>query len=667
MSAQTITRREFLRVSALAAAGVAVAACAETTAPEAATVAPKVEPATKAAVAATATPAPEQAKPKEAPGLADQVSSGKLPPLEERIGSESLVVVRENPDFTQEIGTYGGTLSTPRLINQAEEYVLLLSSDTKTTLPNIAKAWSYSEDGKTFTLYYRKDAKWSDGDPFTTDDTVFWWEDVQNNQTLTASISPRWKASGEPMQMTKVDDFTVELLYAEPRYYMHNNLDSTAFAGYQGAGGDNFFLPRHYLEQYHIQYNAQADELAKKENLETWDKIFLNRCQNMGNQVVGVPVLNPWVKTEDVLTGNTWDRNPYYFKVDPEGNQLPYVDKVVQVKGLDQESHLMKMLSGENDYEAWGIALADWPMLSDGQEKGGYDLWMARDYWTASPCLNMNPAYDKDPEIQKLLSDKRFRQALSMAIDRNEILEKVFLGRGEACAACPNKEAFFYKPEWATKYAEYDPDKANSVLDDLGISQRDEEGFRTNLSGGRLEMTMETTQDQPSWVPGSELVKSFWEAVGVRTILKVQDGTLMSTRQNANEIQVMVRLNDKQGEKALLATNAQWLRSAWWAPPWYLWYNSKGEKGIEPPDSVKHLYDLCDQVGRTPPDKVTDVMHEIFDTMTEEVYLIGTIGYTGKPAITSKKLGNVDKLAYGDCADNGGTRNNWAEIVYWKQ
>jgi peptide/nickel transport system substrate-binding protein len=664
---KTITRREFLKVSALTVAGAVAASCTTQPVEPTATTAPIETP----VAAATATPepvataAPETAK--EAPQLSELVASGGLPPVEERLGAEPWVVVRENPGFTQEIGTYGGTLRTPRGISQANDYPLLLSSDCKATLPNIAKAWDYSEDGKTFTLYLRKGMKWSDGEPFTAADILFWWEDVQNDERLVSTPGAQWKASGQTMEMSMADDYAVQLKYAEPRYYVHNLIDSTAFGGRQGGGGGDFFLPKHYLTQYHISYNPQADDLAKAEGFEDWTQIIKNRFLNQGDIVVGVPCPDPWMKTEDEVAGNTWERNPYYFKVDPEGNQLPYVDRVVQEKGLDTETHLLKMLGGEVDFEAWGIALGDWPMLSQGQEKGGYDLWMAGDYWTASPCFNMVPTYDKDLELQKLLQNKQFKQALSIAIDRDEINEKVFLGNGVPCQACPHRDAFFYKEEWAKKYAEYDPDKANAMLDELGLDQRDEEGFRTKPNGDRLELFLETSADQPTWGPGSELVRDHWQAVGVRTTYKLQDGTLLSTRVSANEVQIYARLNDKQGEKALLSTNAQWLRSPFWAALWFQWYNSNGKQGMEPPEQMKRLYDLCDEVGRTPPDEVTGVMHEIFDTMTEELYVIGTIGYAGKPAITSKKLGNVDQLAYGDNSDTGGTRNNWLEIFFWKE
>jgi peptide/nickel transport system substrate-binding protein len=661
-----ISRREFVKVSTLAAAGTLIAACAKTSTEEPA---PTAAQATTAAATATPQPtaAPEAAK--EAPQLVTKVGAGELPPYEDRLPAEPMVVVRENPGFTQEIGTYGEKMQLGRAMGwqSRSASVLRLGPDTTETIPHLAKAWEYAEDGTGVTVFFRRGTKWNDGEPFTVDDVLFWYEDYVSNEEFYPIFPSQWRPGGEPATFTKVDDYTVQVQFSVPTYYMEHRLDNTGGRGSEFEGSNGFYFPSHYLKEYHIDYNPDAGALATAEGFESWDQIFSNRIvRPSGDSTLGVPVMEVWTKTEDTASAQTWVRNPYMWLVDPAGNQLPYIDTCYVSKVTDTETVLMMILAGEIDFEGWGISVGDWPTVFDGQDKGGYDLWMGKDYWASAAAFQLNQTYALDDDLRDIFRDKRFRQALSYAIDRGEINEKVYLGMATPCASTPNKICPWYKDEWTTLHATYDPDKANELLDEMGLTNRDDEGYRTKPNGDRLEVVIECTDTYFMWVPSAELSKSYWEAVGVRTIVKLDDSDLLWTRRGSNEQQIFTWVNDGMGPNQLLSANMSYPGVAA-SPLWNQWRSSAGESGEQPPAELVELIEWCDQVTQTPLEEVIPLAQKIWDRALENVYLIGTCGYAGKPCITNKKLGNVDQNAYGDNWDCGGTLNNWLEVFFWKE
>ncbi len=664
------SRRDFLRLSALTVFGVVTASCKQA-APTSVPVAEEKEAepapvkAEEPAAESVEAAAPKTEAIKEAPSVHAKVQAGELPPLDERLPKEPLVLIREG--IEQEIGTYSDDkpfISASSASHHISEYFLMLNADCTKTIPNIGKAWETSEDGKPFTVYLREGMKWSDGHPFTADDIIFWYEDYVKNEELNPVFPTSWKVGGEPMEMVKIDDFTVEMRFAQPFYYMPYTINSNAFRGRQeGGAGGGFYLPAHFMKQFHIKHNPDADKLAQEQDYEYWYELF---GYYAGALRIGCPALGPWVLTEEAATGNTYERNPYYFKVDPEGNQLPYISTMRSMAWEDNEGHLMLMVSGQIDYEAWGVSVGDWPVLKKNEEKGDFEVWMGGDCWVGYADFWLNETFDADPEMGEILANPKFRQALSLAIDRDEIVEKIGLGNGIPMQATVWRDCSFYKEEWGTAYAELDIDRANALLDEIGLDKRDEEGFRLKPSGDKLTLIIECTTAIPYWVPISELTKSYWEAVGVRTILQVQEWNTLWTRLGANEMHIFTWVVDNKHEFVLLAGNSGFQQMSWWGLKWWQWLTTDGAEGIEPSDDVKRLYELCSAIPSTPPDQIAAVMQEIWDDQAKNIRAIGTIGYVGKPIYTKKKLGNVDKKAYADNADIGGTRNNWCEMWFWK-
>ncbi len=408
----------------------------------------------------------------EAPVLRVKVAAGELPPVEERLPEEPLVV-----QPYEQIGKYGGTLHLSMVSMRAQypaaqinmAYVLMMDREFENVIPNVAKDWKISEDGKTFTLYLRKGHKWSDGAPFTADDILFWWEDVMLNKELTPGIPSQWTPGGEPMKLRKIDDYTIEYNFAKPYYSVAYNFASVGQRGRQG----DVLLPKHALKKYHIKYNSDADKLAKEEGYDHWYQLFTQWADfSTGRQPVGIPSLNAWVAKKELPDGLIFERNPYYFKIDTAGNQLPYIDKIQAVSFHQTETHLLQMVTGQIDYEAWGTSMADFPVLQANAEKGGYRVWIGGDSWGAAPGLFFNQNYKEDPVLGDILRDDRFRHALSLAIDRDEVNDIVFLGKGVPRQATVHSSTSFVEEKWARWYANYDPERARQIRDEMERNEK---------------------------------------------------------------------------------------------------------------------------------------------------------------------------------------------------
>jgi peptide/nickel transport system substrate-binding protein len=358
---------------------------------------------------------------KEAPMLAELVAKGELPPVEERLSKDPLVVLP-----IESIGQYGGTWYRGwRGIKDFHCYgrinyepMLRWPRDPREGVqPGLAKDWKWSDGGQTLTLYLREGLKWSDGAPFTVDDIIFWWEDIENDTDITTAPHTEWVVAGEPMELEKVDDTTIKLKFAGP-----NGLAETvglAFHGNQwplGFERFGFFAPRHYLEQFHPKYNADAtydlfEEMAWEYNPER-------------------PAMTPWRVTEweagaDHMVAS---RNPYYWKVDPEGNQLPYIDEVYFYLVEDCSAVESLALAGKIDMQARCMSLSTYPVFLENAAAGDYEAFL----WTTASASGLtffpNQSYS-DPAYRELLQDLKFRQALSLAIDRDTLNDIVWLGQ----------------------------------------------------------------------------------------------------------------------------------------------------------------------------------------------------------------------------------------------
>lgn len=568
----------------------------------------------------------------EAPEIAQRVDAGELPPVTERLPQDPMVV-----EPVERIGEYGGEwrwgligAETPFVRIMAYENLVRWNPEWTEIVPNVAESFEVSDDATTYTFKLREGMKWSDGQPFTADDIMFWYEDVLMNEELTPSV-PSWLTSGdEPVVVEKLDDTTVRFTFAEP-----NGLFMQRLATPDGMAPTDF--PRHYLEQFHKKYNEDVGTLVEEAGAADWptfweakvgDPFALSRWQDPNR-----PSIHAWSPTSALGEGTrvVAVRNPYYWKVDPEGNQLPYLDRLVFDQVEDVEVLLLKALGGEIDMQDRHVAtLANKAVFADNMAAGDYRFFdtVPADMNEMIIALNLN---HKNPVKREVFQNKDFRIGLSHAINRQEIIDLVYVGQGKPHQAAPRPESEFYHEQLATQYTEYDVELANEHLD-RAFPEKDAQGFRLGPDGKRISFAVEVTPAyRPAQVDALELIQGYWREVGVDMQIRAQERTLLYTRKNANEHDAVVWGGD--GGLADAVLDPRWYfpysDESNFAQAWRTWYTNPGGAGAttqpeEPPPATKQQMELYDQLKTTAdPERQAELFREILDIAAEEFYAIG--------------------------------------------
>jgi len=611
-------------------------------------------------------PAPAPSKYSEAPELAALAKAGSLPPVEDRLPENPMVI-----EPNHEVGKYGGRLVV-RESPQGPYYErsnLLLNRTATETIPNIVEGWEFNSDGTEFTMHLRKGLRWSNGDPCTADDWLFGYYDIDLDETLNTSI-PNWAKIGDDViQMKKIDDYTVKLIFTKPFYGVLNKMNMVGARHYWSP------QPKEWLSKYHIKYNPDADKLAAAEGFENWWQYFdqvadrEDTVNNFTGEKLGRPELSAWVFKEEQPTAYIYERNPYYYKVDSAGNQLPYIGSVIGMKVDDKEINLMKILNGELDIGGWGLGISDFPALKKGEDTAKYNAWVAPDFWGSATvyCINQTYVGENADVMNPWLQNVKFRRALSLAMNRDEINELVGMGQGVPRAATMHPLTTGYKEEWGTAYAEYDPDRANALLDEIGLSGRDAEGFRTDPDGNTIVLDIPIRPSHTYWIEMTELAQQHWQAVGVKVNVKDVGNNLMQMFKASTQM-VFTWALDRMYGPAFIESNGSWLNPAFWngpiGPLWKVWLTGGGEDGVEPPQLIKDMYAKCLEIQYVSPEEQEAIIEFIGDAYAENVWMIGTVGMIGKPVTIKKDLGNVrdDFFAEGISVPN----NQWVQQYYWK-
>ena len=626
--------------------------------------APTAAPAAEAPAEAPAAEAPAEApaaapagKYSEAPMLAELVKAGKLPPVDERLPLEPFVVDKgvliseqDLPDWQP--GKYGGTLNfahavanwNPDIFIGANENLLCAPGIGLEGLrPCIVSDYQVSPDNKEFTFTLRKGLKWSDGQPVTTEDVRFTWEDVYGNEKLTPSFPNRFrdggKAGANPAKLTIIDDLTWKLTFGEP---YGGFLREISIKGWQGY--TDLLRPSHYLKQFHPKYadmesQAIKDEMAKLNLKDEWWQLFANKnCNNWdltNPRCVNYPSLYAWV---GVPSGNpnllTFERNPYYWKVDAAGQQLPYIDRLQSQQVNDVEMLTLKVLNGEVDFVRESTALVKLPLYKENEEKAGIRAQLMDNHVDPS-CFYLNLTY-ADETWRKIVNDVRFRQAVMYSINYQEIIEQVYYGFAQVPKLVP---------------AEYNPDKANQLLDEIGLSARDADGYRIGPDGKTFVIAIEHAAHAPDISPAAELVSQHLKAVGLKAPVKQIDPQLWGTRIAANEIQATF----------IWDVQPMWADNTWtdyipnnqWAPLWYLWFTSDGKEGEEPPAAAKELFDILNGRNQAIPYSEADLKlrDDLYRNYAENIWIFPLAEKVNYAMVVSQKLGNIPQSGQAIGAD----------------
>ncbi|HEX9479885.1 MAG TPA: ABC transporter substrate-binding protein [Methylomirabilota bacterium] len=604
---------------------------------------------------------------KEAPALAELVKAGKLPPVQERIGQDPLVV---KP--LREIGRYGGTwrrgftgpfdTSNGHRVAQNDKLLYYDYTGTK-VVPNIARGWEVSPDGKVTTVLLRRGMRWSDGQPFTADDFVFWYQDVYLNKELVPVPLSVMTINGKPVVIEKVDASTIRFVSPEPYYALPVVLASVWGIGHHARFGRDAlggFAPAHYMKQFHPKY-ASAEELNRKVaelKFDSWVTMFKNRndaCRN-----VDLPVVTPW-KTTSPLTTPSWvlERNPYSVWVDADGNQLPYIDRIRMTLGENLEVINLRAIAGEYDSQARHIDISKLPVFLENQQKGGYRVYLDPSDQGADVGLFCNQTYEKDAEIARWLGTREFRIALSHGIDRAQINETFVLGLGQTGSGAPGERTLYFPgAEYKTLHAGYDVKKANAMLDKLGLTRRDGEGYRLRQDGGgRLRLALTTYLGFLPFTRIAEMLVEHWKKIGIRGEVQEMERGLATARLRANEHQIYF---ETQWGADNIYGHTPWIFPADGGIPlgplYGTWYASAGARGKTPPPRMRELMDKYRKSFSVKDAERIRLAKEVWKIALDEMWMIPVV--SNSPAsqgvrVIKTNMGNIpERLWNSAVSDN---------------
>lgn len=596
-------------------------------------------PAAQAPAAAPAAPAADTSA-KEAPMLAAKVAAGELPPLEERLPANPKVV-----QPTESLGQYGGTWRMGLRGGQDNallvrtigyEHLVRWTPDWTGIEPNVAESYEASADATEYTFKLREGMKWSDGAPLTADDILFWYEDILTNEEYQAVHPlPNWlRAGGKPVVIEKLDDYAFKVIFTEPNGLFIQNLA-------QPIGDDFTRWPKHYASQFHPKYNTETlDALIAQAGANDWVNLMDLKVGGVPGtpydarwQNSELPTLKPWRLTIAYGEGTTQvvgERNPYYFKVDPEGRQLPYIDRVVYEIGEDVQVLVLRALNGEIDMQDRHIATLDnKAVFVDNAETGGYGFFetVPASMNVQAIALNLN---HKDPVKREIYQNKDFRIGLSHAINRQEIIDTIYVGQGEPWQLAPRPTSPLYNERLAKQYTEYNVDLANEYLDKAGYTERDAQGFRLGPDGKRIVVQVDVQAISQNWIDTLELIKGYWAAVGIQMEPNVMDRSLMYTRKDSNEHDASTWAGDG-GLDVIMEPRWYFPFSgeSLFAEAWKEYYNNPSGVGSlvppeEPPASTKRQMELYDQIKATgDAAKQEALMKEILEIAADEFYALG--------------------------------------------
>ncbi len=550
----------------------------------------------------------------EAPMLATMVDAGVLPPVEERLPENPLVL-----EPLEEIGTYGGTLrhGTAELFNSLPRdltreplvmWHLPLNGDGPMQ-PNLAESWEANEDFTEWTFYLRQGVKWSDGEPFTSEDIeFFWYDNILNENVIDTSVTSPLLLNGEYPTLEIVDDFTIKFIYPEP------------FPIFVEAAGsiDEIAMPKHYLTQFHPEYTEGA-------TYEDYNRAHLH--QNGRSQVT----LQAWM-FEEYIPGEIYrvTRNPYYWKVDTAGNQLPYFDSAQYEIVEDRQAVALGAVTGQIDLDATWVGVQHLQLFTEAIQEGRDISLTFADFSGVAFYFNLD---HEDPVKQALYRDINFRRAFSMALNREEIGNLFYAGLFNPTGTVFAPESGYYTEEDAQLWAAYDPEAANALLDEAGYADVDGDGFRESPDGEPLQIVLEVGIHD-LYTPMTELVVEYMEAIGINAIMDADDQTLVRDRFYAGSFDVHVW--DRDGADYPLGP--QFSEFAPSGPNTPAWHMNWAEDPIS--DDFLRMSELMNESITVPAEDRVPLLTEVSHLHADNVWTVAT-GFWQRPFVKSNRLGNA--------------------------
>ena len=602
----------------------------------------------------------------EAPMLHEKVLAGELPPLDERIPAEPLVIEPYN-----EIGQYGGTWHRFDTSTTGDHLTMSMYGyspvhwvkDGLDKRPGLAKGWDFNEDKTEYTLSFREGTKWSDGEPFTVDDFLYWWEDMVLNSDH-SDVPPDYLISGgETATVSKVDDYTLKFTFAAPSPLFLDRL--AMWPNGMLPGSERLFVPKHYASQFHPKYNSEYTTYELHDEKIDW------------RANPETPVLNPWMPVEyEAGTRLKLERNPYYYAVDTAGNQLPYIDNIDVTYIENLEVSKLRILAGEQEIcgrPCTSQPLSELSVFRDAEATIGLKTYLWDSGGGTGVMVYPNWTHT-DPQKRELYRNRDFRLALSHAIDRDKVQKIVYFGTGELTTGTMSPKAIEFTSndtgrelyeQWRDLAIEYDPEQAATLLDSAGAVDANGDGIRDLPSGDELTLRIDCSagaMQSKTNTQATEIIKEGWEAVGLQVQINVVPDEQMSVMQDNSEIDIRGCWGVGDGPNFLVFPNwVVWVGNDRTAPLYGAWYQVRGtaKEGTEldldplernppreePPegDPAWKLWELYDAARVEPDDaKRLALSQDIIRVHIEEgPFFIGTVGNNPSIVAFLDKVGNV--------------------------
>ncbi len=581
--------------------------------------------------------------PVEPPYFAADVAAGRLPPVAQRLPERPLVV---EMDGGRTIGRYGGTLN---LLMARSKDVRQMVVYGYARLVRYGRAYDITPDilekvdiegGRIFTLHLRRGHRWSDGAPFTTEDFRYWWEDVANNPKL-APAGPRveLRIDGELPTVDIIDETTIRFSWSKPNPKFLPALAS--------ASPLYIYRPAHYLKQFHPRYTdpETLKRLASDMGQRNWAALH-NRMDNLyKNDNIEMPSLQPWVNTTRMPAERfTFVRNPYFHRVDPEGRQLPYIDRVA-MQIANAKIIPAKAGTGETDLQARYLRFDNFTFLKQNEERHGFRTLLWRDgkgsHMTLYPNLNA-----RDPVWRAMLRDVRFRRALSLAINRYEINQVIYYGLAYGGQNTVLPQSPLFRENYRQAWTEFDLDQANRLLDEIGLTRRGGDGLRLLPDGRAAEIIVETAGESTEQTDVLSLVHDSWRKIGIKLHSKPSQRDVIRNRIYAGATVMSIWEGLENGLATAdtipeeLAPTRQ-IQYQW--PMWGQFLETGGISG-EPVDiaAAKQLLDLHEAWYRADsPKRREEIWHRMLAIWTDQLFTIGIISGALQPVVVNAGLRNV--------------------------
>ncbi|MDO6732373.1 ABC transporter substrate-binding protein [Marinovum sp. 2_MG-2023] len=555
-----------------------------------------------------------------------------LPPLNERLPENPLVITPTDRPGKRG-GTWnhalvgGGSLS---MLVRYQGYEPLVRFDPAWTKieANVAESWEVSADSRTYTFNLRKGHKWSDGTAYTTEDIRFWYEDLLLDPEITLANQSYWSTGGEIGKLDVIDETKFSVTFSEPNGFFLQNLAWAQFDQLTRA-------PSAYLKQFHAKYNPDADKLAQERGFDSWVALFQREHglhqDNVFFQNSSRPTLNAWAFTS--APGEDTERaiavrNDYYFKVDTEGTQLPYFDKVMYQMVADPEVLLLKALQGEVDLMDQYIGTpTNKPVLFDGKADGDYDFYTLKESAANVMVFQLNLNHT-DATKRDLFNKRDFREALSIAIDRQALIDAVFVGQGSPAQPSISESDPLYNERLAKQHTEYDPDRANEILDTL-VPDRDSEGYRLDAEGRRLSIIFEIDQVRTTFLDMFELALPMFQDVGIDAQIRTMDRSLWETRvRNGRDFDASAhQFGANAGIAAMIDPRylVPFSSNSIYAPGWARYYiDPTAGDAEEPPAEIKAQQELYRKLLSTgDPDMQKELFGQMLDNAADQFLVFG--------------------------------------------